>query len=76
MIVIKRNGRRTEITGWRAWLLQGMGALLAAVVVVAVLVLVFGIVFSLMTFLFFLVPCVIVFAVIAHVLQPNSKASD
>src|SRR6516164_9025002 len=47
MLIVMWNGRRTVITGWRAWLIAGSAALLGAVVSVAAILLLFGAVLTL-----------------------------
>jgi hypothetical protein len=56
MIVINRNGQRTVITGWRAWLIAGPVMLLVAVVITAISLMIIGTVLSIATILLFAVP--------------------
>lgn len=65
MIVIYRNGTRTVITGWRAWLIM----LVAALAFVAVAGLVLGIALTVWTVMLFALPVAIIFGLIASWLQ-------
>lgn len=67
MIVIYRNGVRTVITGWRAWLIFAA----AAVAMVAVGCLMLGVAVSFFVLLLFGLPLAILLALIASVI--NSK---
>jgi hypothetical protein len=68
-IVINRNGRRTVIAGWRAWLIVGPAALLAAMFVVLIVGLVLGIALTVATFLLFAIPLAFVLALIVQALR-------
>ena len=65
MIVIYRNGVPTIITGWRAWLIMLVGAL--AFVVITGLVL--GLALTVWTVMLFALPVMVVFGLIATLLQ-------
>jgi hypothetical protein len=71
MIVIYRDGQRTVITGWRAWLIVGAAVSLAALVVVAALGLLLGIALTIGTILLFAVPLAFVLAVIMRAVLPK-----
>lgn len=69
MIVIYRNGQRTVITGWRAWLIAGPAMLLAAIVLTAIGLMVVGIAFSIATILLLAIPLAIVLVLVLQLLQ-------
>jgi len=71
MIVIERDGRRTVISGWRAWLIYGTVGALAALILVAVIGLILGIALTIGTFLLFALPLAFVFALIMRALLPK-----
>ena len=68
MIVIYRNGERTVITGWRAWLVFAAAA--AVLVVLGCLAL--GVVLTLFTLFLFGLPIAIGLALLAPVLQSRN----
>ena len=68
MIVIYRNGERTVITGWRAWLVCAAAA--AVLVVLGCLAL--GVVLTLFTLFLFGLPIAIGLALLAPVLQSRN----
>jgi hypothetical protein len=68
MIVIERDGQRTVVTGWRAWLIYATVAPIAAVLVVAVILLIFGMALTIGTVLLFAIPLVLVFVLMARLL--------
>ena len=65
MIVIYRNGERSEITGWRAWLVFAAAAV--AMVVIGCLIL--GAALSLFTLALFGLPIAIGLALLASLFQ-------
>ena len=65
MIVIYRNGVRTEITGWRAWLMFAAAALVLAMVGCLAL----GLALTLFTLFLFGLPIAIGLALLASALQ-------
>ena len=65
MIVIDRNGIRSEITGWRAWLMCAAAALVLAVVGCLVL----GFALTLLTLFLFGLPIAVGLALLASALQ-------
>jgi succinate dehydrogenase hydrophobic anchor subunit len=65
MIVFYRNGVRTVVTGWRAWLLM----IAAAVILVVVVCLTLGFALTLLTLALFALPVAIVLALLAQVFQ-------
>jgi ABC-type multidrug transport system permease subunit len=67
MIVIYRNGVRTEISGWRAWLLL-LAVSLATVLLVCLLL---GIALTFATLFLFALPILFVLALAAQVFQPR-----
>jgi membrane protein implicated in regulation of membrane protease activity len=68
MIVIERDGQRTVVTGWRAWLIYATVAPIAALLVVAIILLAFGMAFTIGTVLLFAIPLALVFVVMARIL--------
>jgi hypothetical protein len=69
MIVIRRNGETTLITGWRAWLL-GAGALLAAWLVLALVVFaLIGVAITVGVVLLLLIPAVAIVALVEWLTQ-------
>jgi hypothetical protein len=73
MIVVYRNGQRTVITGWRAWLIVGSAMLLAAVVTLAVVSLLLGIAITVATIALFGLPLAIALALILRFFQPKRQ---
>jgi hypothetical protein len=67
MIVFYRNGERTVITGWRAWLLTLAAAL--AMVVTGALVL--GFALTAFTIFIFALPLAILLGLLASLFQPR-----
>jgi hypothetical protein len=67
MIVIYRNGERTEITGWRAWVMFAI----AAVVMVVIGCLMLGAALTLFTLFLFGLPIAIGLALLASVIAPK-----
>lgn len=65
MIVIYRNGERSEISGWRAWLFW----LAAGAGIVAAASLIFSLALTLFTFFLFALPVAIILALIAALVQ-------
>ena len=65
MIVIYRNGERSEITGWRAWLVFAA----AAVVMVVIACLMLGAALTLFTLFLFGLPIAIGLALLASLFQ-------
>jgi hypothetical protein len=68
MIIIHRNGVRTVITGWRAWLIMLAAALLFVVVVCLML----GFALTLLTLMLFAVPLAIVLGLLAQLFSSRS----
>jgi hypothetical protein len=71
MLIVKWNGRRTVITGWRAWLIAGSAALLGAVISVAAILLLFGVVLTLGLVLMIAVPLAIILGLIGKLALPK-----
>ena len=65
MIVIYRNGERSEITGWRVWLMLAAAGLVLALVGC----LAFGLALGLLTLLLLALPIAIGLALFASALQ-------
>lgn len=63
MIVITRNGQRTVISGWRAWLIALPVMLVVAIVIVAIALVALGAAVSIAAVLLFAMPLAIVFVV-------------
>ena len=61
--VIEREGQRTVITGWRAWLIVGPAVLLVAVLMVVVVTLLMGVALTVGTLILFGAPLAIVLVV-------------
>jgi hypothetical protein len=74
-VVVERNGRRREITGWRKWAIAIPAILFAAVVATAVIVLVLGIAVTAGIVLMILVPALLVCALIAALLMQRRPAN-
>jgi hypothetical protein len=66
MITVKRNGKTTVITGWRAWLIYAAVAPFLAIVIVLVVGLVFGIALTVGTVLLFAIPVALVVALLVR----------
>jgi len=71
--MFERNGRRTVITGWRAWALAVPAMLLVAFVVVAFALFALGLALTLGTILLIGVPVAILLALIVHLLLPAPR---
>eukprot|EP01037_Dinobryon_pediforme_P024385 gene24385-26167_t len=71
IIVYRKNGERTVISGWRAWLITALASLLAAIVLVSVLSLVLGIAITVAGFLITIIPIVIIVGLVINWLQPK-----
>ena len=65
MLVIYRNGVPTVITGWRAWLIMLVGALVFVVIGGLML----GLALTVWTVMLFALPIALLFGVIAMLLQ-------
>jgi hypothetical protein len=66
MIVIERNGRRTEITGWREWAIVLPAMFLIALGLLALLGLALGIAAALSVLIVLAIPVAILFVLIAN----------
>jgi hypothetical protein len=73
MIVIGRNGERLAITGWRAWLMYGVAALVLALVAVILVSLFLGIALTVVTVLLFGFPILLVLALVLRVFRPQMR---
>jgi hypothetical protein len=73
MIVIGRNGERLAITGWRAWLMYGVAALVLALVAVILVSLFLGIALTVVTVLLFGFPILLVLALVLRVFRPQTR---
>ncbi len=73
MIIIGRNGQRVAITGWRAWLMYGVAALVLALVAVILVSLFLGIALTLVTILLFGLPILLVLALILRLFRPRMR---
>ncbi|MFA5949235.1 MAG: hypothetical protein WC807_03020 [Hyphomicrobium sp.] len=67
MIVIYRNGQRTALTGWRAWLLIAAAAVIAVVVGSLLL----GVALTLFSLFLFSLPLAILLGLIMALVQPR-----
>ena len=73
MIVLDLNGKRTELTGWKAWLV-GLFAIVPVFIVLALLVFfLIGVSVTVGAMLLLLVPAVVVVAIIGSLMQHNAK---
>jgi hypothetical protein len=69
MIVIRRNGKTTVLTGWQAWL-AGAAAFLVATLLIAVVTFVaFGVALTLSAVLLIVVPVAVGVALIASLFR-------
>jgi hypothetical protein len=66
MIVIRRNGRVTVISGWRAWVVGAIMAVAAAVVFGVVAFLILGLAVSVTAFAMILIPPIVIVALLVH----------
>lgn len=72
MIVIRRNGQATVLTGWRAWL-AGAGVFIAVAAVLWLVVFVMlGLAITIGTILLIAVPILVVVAIVASLFQSRS----
>lgn len=69
MIVIRKNGRTTELTGWRAWLAgAGVFVLVTAILWIVAFV-ILGVAITIGTILLVVVPVVVAVAIVASLFQ-------
>jgi predicted anti-sigma-YlaC factor YlaD len=68
-VVMERNGRRQEITGWRRWLLAFCAIMVAAIVATAVIILVLGLTVTIGVVVLIAIPAVLIMALIARLLM-------
>lgn len=66
VIVIRRDGKTTELSGWRRWLAIGAGYLVAALVLLVGAALLLGLAMTAAMVLVVAVPLAIVLALIAY----------
>jgi hypothetical protein len=66
MIVIRRNGRVTVISGWRAWVVGAIMAVVTAVVFGVVAFLILGLAVSVTAFVMILIPPIVIVALLVH----------
>jgi hypothetical protein len=71
-VVMERNGRRQELTGWRRWALGFFAILVAAMVATAVIVLLLGLTVTIGLVLLIAIPAVLLVAVIARLLMGSA----
>jgi hypothetical protein len=69
MLVVYRNGQRTVIRGWRAWLIFLSAALLAALILVTLISLLLGVALTATVFVLFGLPLAIALALILQLFQ-------
>jgi len=72
-VLFERRGRRTVITGWRAWALAVPAMLLVAFIVVAVALFALGVALTLGTILLIGVPVAVLLTFIVHLLLPAPR---
>jgi hypothetical protein len=66
MIVIRRNGRVTVISGWRAWVVGAIMAVATALVFGVVAFLILGLAVSVTAFVMILIPPIVIVALLVH----------
>jgi hypothetical protein len=71
MIVIKRNGRATVITGWRAWLLGAAVLIVAWVLLAMVIFVLLGVAITVGAALLILLPTAALVALLAALFRPR-----
>jgi hypothetical protein len=71
MIVLKINGKRTEITGWRAWLVYAAATLVLLLLFAFLLIVFIGFSLTLGVALLIIIPAVGVVALVSAMLQQN-----
>lgn len=69
MIVIDRNGKRTVITGWRAWLILVPAVLLVAAAMVALIGVMLGAALTVGTLLLFGLPLAVALLLLTQLVQ-------
>jgi hypothetical protein len=75
MVVIYRNGQRTVISGWRAWLMVLPAVLLAALSIIVVFALFLGIALTVATILVFGLPIAAALALVVYLMRPRASAT-
>jgi hypothetical protein len=71
-VVVERDGRRQEITGWRAWAIAIPLILLAAIGIATVIVLVLGLAFTAAVILIIAAPAALILALVAPALMSRN----
>jgi uncharacterized protein (DUF983 family) len=69
MIVIRRNGKTTVVTGWQAWLLGAAAFVVTTVVLALVFFVLLGVAITVWAALLIMVPVLIGIALIVSVFQ-------
>lgn len=69
MIVLNINGKRTEITGWRAWLIGAIAIVPLFLIFAAVAFFLIGLSITVGTTLLLLIPAIIVVAIVGSLVQ-------
>jgi hypothetical protein len=70
-VVIRRNGRRHEISGWRKWAISVLLIPVAALVIAVVSLLVLGAVLTLGAILLIGIPAALILALIVGLVMPR-----
>jgi hypothetical protein len=72
MIVIRRDGQTTVLTGWRAWLAGAGAFVLGAAVLWVVLFVMLGLAITIGTILLIAVPIIVAVAIVVSLFQSRS----
>jgi hypothetical protein len=75
MIVIYRNGQRTVISGWRAWLLVLPAVLVAALIIIVLGAIFLGIAVTALTIFLFGLPLAALLALIVYLIRPKQASA-
>jgi hypothetical protein len=69
VIVIRRNGQMTVLTGWRAWLATATAFVVVTAALFVIAFVMLGVAITIGTILLIVVPVVVVLAIVASLLQ-------
>ena len=69
MIVLNTNGKRTEITGWKAWLVGAIALVPVLLIFAAVAFFVIGLSLTIGTVLLLLIPAIVVVAIVGSLVS-------
>ena len=73
MLVLQRNGRTTNITGWRAWLVAAALFVGLTLLMALIAFIVLGVAVTVGAVLLIVVPVAVGVAIIASVFQPRHR---